>query len=109
VTVTILPGSAGLATKPESHAARLRAEYFAEIGDWQQSLADAETAVSLDRSSIDAHILVGEARRATGDLTGALAAFRDAQRQYETQYGGPPDEPSYIADQIYLLTRQRRR
>jgi tetratricopeptide (TPR) repeat protein len=109
VTITVLPASAGRDATAESQAARLRARYFAKVGDWKQSLADAERAVSLVPSSVDAHILVGEARKALGDPEGALAAFREAQRQYEAQYGGPPDEPSYIADQIYLLTRQGRR
>jgi tetratricopeptide (TPR) repeat protein len=109
VTITVLPASAGQDATAETQAARLRAQYFARVGDWKQSLTDAERAVSLDPSSIDAHILVGEARKASGDPDGALAAFREAQRQYEAQYGGPPDEPSYIADQIALLTRDRLR
>jgi tetratricopeptide (TPR) repeat protein len=109
VTVTVVPAPAGQDAAAEAHAARLRARYFAKIGDWKQSLADAERAASLEPTSIDAHVLVGEALKATGDPDGALAAFREARRQYEAQHGGPPDEPSYIADQISLLTRDRLR
>ena len=86
VTITVLPASAGQDATAESQAARLRARYFAKVGDWKQALADAERAVSLEPTSIEAHVLVGEARKATGDANGALAAFREAQRQYEAQY-----------------------
>lgn len=108
VTIRILPASSAQDATAESHEARLRAEYFAEIGDWKQSLTHAEEAIARVPASVDAHILVGEARKAMGDRDGALAAYWEALRRDEEQHSGPPDEPSYIADQISVLSRPRR-
>jgi hypothetical protein len=80
-----------------------RAEFFSTIKDWSSALASAAAALAADASLIRAEMIVGEAKEAQGDLSGARDAFLGAKRLFDQQHPNSYEEPQYLVYKIATL------
>ena len=72
-----------LERRPDDHRARLDAvRLYDDIGRDDISLEIARQGVRMDPNSPDARLIFGMALRSSGDWRGALAAMRQAERQF---------------------------
>lgn len=65
---------------PTAEALLIRASVKGAMGDHAGAAGDAERALSLDPSLALAHVVLASSRAASGDVSGARRAARDAQR-----------------------------
>jgi tetratricopeptide (TPR) repeat protein len=80
-----------------------RAEFFSTLKDWSNALASALAALAADPKLIRAEMIVGEAKEAQGDLSGARDAFLDAKRHFDEQYPDSYEAPQYLIYKIATL------
>ena len=80
-----------------------RAEFFSTTKDWGKALASAQKALAADPSLIRAEMIVGEAKEAQGDLSGARDAFVVAKRHFDEQYPDSYEAPQYLIYKIATL------
>lgn len=80
-----------------------RAEYFSTIKNWNNALASAQAALVADPHLIRAEMIVGEAKEAQGDLSGARDAFVSAERLFNEQYPNSYERPQYLIHKIATL------
>lgn len=79
------------------------AEYFSEIGDYAQTLSQAQRVLQLNAQSIPALILTGEADEGRGDKRGALNAHQRASQAFYRQSPQSREPPIYLIERIQTL------
>ncbi len=80
-----------------------RAEFFATTQDRNNALQAAQSAVAANPQLIRAHIALGEAKEALGDLSGARDAFLTARRLFDEQHPDSYEAPQYLVLRIARL------
>lgn len=79
------------------------ADYYAARGEWPSVLTYADKAVVSDPKLIRAHMRVGDAKEAQGDLKGALEAYQKALKLFYEQYPDSYDGPQFLIHKISEL------
>jgi tetratricopeptide (TPR) repeat protein len=103
VKLKILPAPAELSPEEQSQMSMEKAEFFAASGDWPSALASAQAVLAANPKVIRAHIIVGEAKEAQGDLAGARDSFAAAEGQFYEQFPNSYDAPQYLILKIATL------
>ena len=103
VKLKISPAPARPSAAEQASMNMQKAEYFSTIQDWNKSLASAQAALAGDPHLIRAQMIVGEAKEAQGDLSGARDAFVIAERLFNEQYPNSYERPEYLIDKIATL------
>ena len=80
-----------------------RAEFYSTTKDWANALASAQAALAADPSLIRGQMIVGEAKEAQGDLSGATDAFGAALRLFDEQYPNSYERPQYLVYKLAML------
>lgn len=76
------------------------AAYFYGIGDFVEAAKRAQSALAVNPNSIAAAIAIGEARKAHGDLKGALEVFQTAMSEYHRQHPKSYEPPTLLISRI---------
>jgi tetratricopeptide (TPR) repeat protein len=76
------------------------ADYFYAGGDFAEAAKRAQSALAVNPKSISAEIAIGEARKAQGDLKGALEVFQKARSEYYRQYPKSYEPPTLLLSRI---------
>lgn len=84
------------------------ADYYAVLKDWPNVLVSAEKSVAADPNLIRAHMRIGDAKEAQGDLRGARQAFGAAKRLFDIQYPNSYDDPLFLIRKIADLEARLR-
>jgi len=100
VKVNILDKPARLTPGDEEKLDLYFAAYFYEIGDFVEAAKRAQSALVVNPNSIAAAIAIGEARKARGDLKGALEAFQKATSEYYRQRPKSYEPPTLLISRI---------
>jgi hypothetical protein len=106
VKLRISPAPAQPSAAEQAHMNMQQAEFFSTTKDWSRALASAAAALAADPSLIRAAMVVGEAKEAQGDLSGARDAFLGAQRLFDQQYPKSYEAPQYLIYKIATLDQQ---
>jgi hypothetical protein len=103
VKLKILPAPARPSTAEQASMNMQKAEFFSTTKDWSKALSSAQTALAADSKLIRAQMIVGEAKEAQGDLSGARDAFVSAKRLFDEKYPKSYEAPEYLIDKIATL------
>ncbi len=106
VTVNITAAPAQPTTANQASTNLQRAEFFASTSDWNNALQAAQTALAANPQLIRAHIVVGEAKEALGDLSGARDAFVTARQLFGQQHPNSSEAPEYLDVKINELNQR---
>lgn len=105
VHLTIKP--AAEPSPADTQATELRmAEFFSTTKDWNRAIEHAQRVIAVNPTSIPAHIVIGDAKEAQGDLPGALDAYRRARQFFSAQYPDAYEAPRYLDLKIARLGGQ---
>ena len=100
VELTIADNPARLSPDDEEKLDLHFAAYFYASGDFAEAAKRAQSALALNPRSIAAAIAIGEARKAHGDLKGALEVFQKARSEYYRQYPKSYEPPTLLLSRI---------
>jgi hypothetical protein len=106
VKLRILPAPAQPSAAEQARLNMQQAEFFSTTKDWSRALASASAALAADPSLIRAGMIMGEAKEAQGDLSGARDAFVQAQRLFDQQFPKSYEAPQYLIYKIATLDQQ---
>ncbi len=103
VSITINPRPALSPAAEAEQDALEAARYHAAAGQWDKSLEAARKAAALNRDSIEAHTLIGDALSAGNDNQGAMRAYQTAIAAFDKQNKNPRHAPDYLIERIHQL------
>jgi tetratricopeptide (TPR) repeat protein len=103
VSITIKPRPPSLPAAEAEQDALEAARYHAAAGQWDKSLEAARKAAVLNRDSIEAHTLIGDALSAGGDNQGAMRAYQTAMAAFDKQNKNPRHVPDYLIERMHEL------
>jgi hypothetical protein len=108
VKVKVLPLPANPTPQERASQNLQAADYYAVLKDWPNTLASAEKSIAADPNLIRAHMRIGDAKEAQGDLRGARQAFGTAKRLFDAQYPKTYDDPLFLIQKIADLEARLR-
>jgi len=109
-TVHLTIRSAVQPSPADTQATELRmAEFFSTTKDWNRAIEHAQRVIVANPTSIPAHIVIGDAKEAQGDLPGALDAYKRARQFFSAQFPDSDEAPRYLDLKIASLAGQDKR
>lgn len=104
LTVTLKP--ARLAPAEEEKISLQFAQYYKAAGELAAMLQAAQNALKANAHSVFAHILIGEAQEAQGNLQPALESYQTALSEFHSQHPDSYEPPVYLIEKTLNLSRQ---